>query len=328
MLSLITRPGGKVTAANDAAARRGVYGDACVLDFGEKFRYEIINNNTIRVYDGVAMVQGMHIQIDPNTYEDFLFDNGTQGVTQYDLIGFDVTIGSEYTYGKFVKENVGAAGLPQVNDLWGAPSGTKTQIALYRVKFEGLSITEVNPLFEVANTSKQLAAADEQLKKADEQLKKADEQLKKADEQLAAADEQLKKADEQLKKDLEFLRGKKVLWTGKDYMNELQTAVLTEKISAQQNGAVLVWSGYDSVNNVEQNQFFHTYYVPKELIKLQNNKGHSIILPGTVFSTIGAKYVYISDDKIVGHADNNISSTRNGITFDNKRFVLRYVLGV
>jgi hypothetical protein len=48
------------------------------------------------------------------------------------------------------------------------------------------------------------------------------------------------------------------------------------------------------------------------------------------FSVIGAKYLYINYDSsvIAGHETNTSSGSNSGITFDNTKFVLRYVFGV
>jgi hypothetical protein len=46
------------------------------------------------------------------------------------------------------------------------------------------------------------------------------------------------------------------------------------------------------------------------------------------FAVVATKYLYINNDRITGHADNNLTGTANGITFNNAGFVLRYVIGV
>ena len=46
------------------------------------------------------------------------------------------------------------------------------------------------------------------------------------------------------------------------------------------------------------------------------------------FTFIASKYLYIYDDKIIGHMENDDSGTKNGITYDNSAFVLRTVYGV
>jgi hypothetical protein len=57
-------------------------------------------------------------------------------------------------------------------------------------------------------------------------------------------------------------------------------------------------------------------------------------MSGADFTTIGAKSLYIGHDsitgkgKVTGYATNDDKGTKNGITFDNTQFVLRWILGV
>ena len=50
-----------------------------VLDVGEKFAYQIITNNCVRIKSGEILMQGRHIRQAPGTYTDLVIDNGTQG---------------------------------------------------------------------------------------------------------------------------------------------------------------------------------------------------------------------------------------------------------
>lgn len=122
----------------------------------------------------------------------------------------------------------------------------------------------------------------------------------------------------------------KVLW-GDDmesgmYMTAGHTATLAEKVSEQANGIVLVFSYYNNASDT--NWGWITRYVPKIMVELQPGGGHTFELTNGKFGSVGTKYLYINDDSIVGHADNNLTGTGSGITFANNKFVLRYVLGV
>ena len=57
-----------------------------VLERGNQFAASIISNNKVRVLDGDALMQGRHIRMKENTYEDLYFDNGLQGYNRIDLI--------------------------------------------------------------------------------------------------------------------------------------------------------------------------------------------------------------------------------------------------
>lgn len=121
----------------------------------------------------------------------------------------------------------------------------------------------------------------------------------------------------------------KLLWggdlTGGMYMTAGHTASLTEKVSEQPNGIILVFSAYESATDT--NYGWQCFFVPKLLVSLSTS-GHTFELSRGKHTRKGTKYLYIYDDRIEGHADNNLTGTNNGITFANNKFVLRYVIGV
>jgi hypothetical protein len=129
----------------------------------------------------------------------------------------------------------------------------------------------------------------------------------------------------------EIYHGQKVLW-GADmasgmYMTNGHTATLAEKVSEQPNGIVLVFCYYNGTSDT--NWGFQSFFVPKQLVSLEPGDGHTFQLTNGKYGTVGTKYLYINDDKIVGHVDNNASGTAGtGITFNNAKFVMRYVIGV
>lgn len=121
----------------------------------------------------------------------------------------------------------------------------------------------------------------------------------------------------------------KMLWGGDltsgMYMTGDHTANLTEAISAQRHGIVLVFSAYESSSDT--NYSWQCFFVPKQLVALSTS-GHTFTLDRGKFSRTGTKYLYIYDTYIKGHDDNNLTGTANGITYANNKFVLRYVIGV
>lgn len=121
----------------------------------------------------------------------------------------------------------------------------------------------------------------------------------------------------------------KLLWGGDRtvgyYMTEGHTANLTEPISAQPNGIVLVFCAYNSESDT--NWGLQSFFVPKYLIGLTSNV-HTFTLSRGNFAYAGTKYLYINDSYITGHADNILTGTASGITYTNNKFVLRYVIGV
>lgn len=118
--------------------------------------------------------------------------------------------------------------------------------------------------------------------------------------------------------DLEDLIASPLLWSGAVYMNASQTANLSQAISAQKNGVILIWSSYTSgtANNYEWNYVF----VSKRHISNHDGTGVCCTLSNTNDSSFKGvtKYVYVYDNKITGHARNqNLGGD----------FVLRYVYG-
>lgn len=129
----------------------------------------------------------------------------------------------------------------------------------------------------------------------------------------------------------EIYHGQKVLW-GSDmasgmYMTAGHTATLSEKISEQPNGIQLVFCYYNGTSDT--NWGWQSFFVSKQMVALEPGGGHTFNLTNGKFGTVGTKYVYINDDRIVGHADNNASGTSGtGLTFNNGKFVMRYVIGL
>lgn len=124
------------------------------------------------------------------------------------------------------------------------------------------------------------------------------------------------------------LQANKVLWSGGWYMISGHTATLSESISSQANGIVLVFSRYSS--STAQDYNFNTIFVPKSQVANHSGAGHSFIMTtdGT-FSVMASKYLYINDTSIVGNDNNDKTGTgTSGIVYTNNGFVLRYVIGV
>ena len=121
--------------------------------------------------------------------------------------------------------------------------------------------------------------------------------------------------------------GGKVLWSGGYYMTSSHSANLSEAISKQPHGIVLVFSEY-SGGTIHDYTFSHHFF-SKELISLHEGSGHVVFLTNNTFNAVGMKYLYIYDTKITGHENNNKTGTADsGITYANNRYVLRYVIGV
>ena len=159
---LITGYAGKehITSADQGSFNAAVMGGGeFVLERGEQFRCQVVSNNKVRIYDGDALMQGRHIIIDRNTYEETTHDNGTQGYKRIDLIVL--------TYEKNAASSVESVKLEVIK---GSPSesdpivpeytkgdilnsgAAKNQMPLYQIPFDGLSIGEPVQLFSTVTT--------------------------------------------------------------------------------------------------------------------------------------------------------------------------------
>lgn len=120
--------------------------------------------------------------------------------------------------------------------------------------------------------------------------------------------------------------GQKVLWSGGYYMTAGHTIKLSEKISEQNQGVVLVFSAL--TDGAVGDYWWHHFFIPKYVVKDSPGSGHCFTMASGNFSIVAMKYLLIKDAEITGHDNNNLTGTASGITFNNARFVLRYVLGV
>lgn len=113
----------------------------------------------------------------------------------------------------------------------------------------------------------------------------------------------------------------KVLWSGIQYMTADHTITLSEPISQQTSGIVLIFSAYD---NGAKPYNFHCFFVPKQFVSLYNGRGMYFSLVDFDPANDARKYLYITDTTIQGNANNG------GVHYNlnNSKFVLREVIGV
>lgn len=156
-LNLITGYAGipHITSENDGAVNAALYGsERYVLNTGQKFAYEIISNNLIRIKDGYAMNQGRKIGLAISEYEDLTIDNGLQGVKRSDIIVIRYTknldTGIESADFVVVKGTSGDTYKDPALETGNIIQGDSVDdLPLYRVKIDGLSIATVEPMFNV-----------------------------------------------------------------------------------------------------------------------------------------------------------------------------------
>lgn len=118
-----------------------------------------------------------------------------------------------------------------------------------------------------------------------------------------------------------------ILWNANNigyWMNAGHKFTLNQPISKQLTGAVFVWSHYDTNKHSVDNYWWMTFFVPKQHVAWRPADG--MLMSNPYFGL--NKYIYIADTFIQGTDTNQSSTTQNGISVNNKDFVLRYVLGV
>lgn len=113
-----------------------------------------------------------------------------------------------------------------------------------------------------------------------------------------------------------------ILWQGAYHMNDSQNINLNANITRQLSGAVFVWSYYDGVSALDHD--FTYFFVPKSHI--EKSPGDGIRMSDPYLGMM--KHLYVNNGIVSGHANNDSSGTTNGIAWDNKNYVLRYVIGV
>lgn len=118
----------------------------------------------------------------------------------------------------------------------------------------------------------------------------------------------------------------KTLWSGAYYMTASHSCTLSEAVSAQTNGIVLIFSAYRS--SASQNYEWKSYFIPKQLIASHGSNSHVFVMNSVGFGYIAAKNLYVSNTTVTGNNSNTSTGTKNGVTYANNSFVLRYVIGV
>ena len=125
-----------------------------------------------------------------------------------------------------------------------------------------------------------------------------------------------------------------VLWEGTMFMTEDHTATFNDDatVSEQASGIVLVFSpctldGSGNFGN-STDYFYQTFFIPKAFIPSGSYKTMSFALHYEKYNLNGNKILKIYNNKIEGYITNSDAGTSNGITYNNKRFILRKVYGV
>ncbi|CDC10992.1 putative uncharacterized protein [Lachnospiraceae bacterium CAG:364] len=161
-MELVTAYTGKnhVTAAQIADFNRGIYGNAAILDVGNKLEASIQTANRITIKDGVAVFDGREVYVAYGKNETVNITSGTQDMKRYDIIAVvyekDARTGVEKVTLKAITgtPNTMHPSDPQVNDLDIRTGILKSEKPLYRVRLNGTAIEGIDALVEVKGFGK------------------------------------------------------------------------------------------------------------------------------------------------------------------------------
>jgi len=276
-----------ITSQQDRDINCAVFGsDSYVMPVGERLKAEQQTSNTIRIRDGLLVMQGCAASIDSGAFDDVQIENGSQGVNRIDLIVARYTQETETGYEsvkiQVIKGTPAESPKPPATQTGEIRKGVKTvDFVLYEVKLKAITVESVTKKFKTVDRSL-----------------------------------------------YDLAKNQKTLWSSNYgyYMASNQTIALSEPVSAQPNGIVLVWTGVKDGQSVDSS--ISLQFVPKKAVSMFNDKGFSFTSFGYNFDNIFNKYVYISDSQIRGNDLNMESGAKAGITFNNSNGKLRAVIGV
>lgn len=131
---------------------------------------------------------------------------------------------------------------------------------------------------------------------------------------------------EGIESDILDMRTNKVLCATAAWMYASETMALSEPISAQDNGVVLVFSFHDG-NTTQDSNWVHVPIL-KEFVARHSGQGTLVNMRGLTNENNGNKYLYITDTTIKGHDSNAAEGmASDGSVYKNQRYLLRYVIG-
>lgn len=158
-MEIITGYTGKphVTSDQDRDVNIGVVGKGSyVLQTGMQLAAEVSSNNEIKIRDGVLMHQGCTASIKKNTYDSLIIINGSQGMKRIDLIVARYEKNQDNGIESLdlkVIQGTPAESTPTVPEYTEGDIQAGDYVAdmpMYQVIIDGLNITEVKKVFEVA----------------------------------------------------------------------------------------------------------------------------------------------------------------------------------
>lgn len=142
----------------------GIVGDgSCILPSGENLEPELVSNNSLKIRSGIMCHHGNISSVKIGTYDEIELTNGTQGMKRIDLVVNRYTRNEEDNTEK--NEWIVIMGTPAESNPT-VPEYTKGNLQegdlvddcpAFEVHFDGINITEVTKVLEIAQTNKDLS---------------------------------------------------------------------------------------------------------------------------------------------------------------------------
>lgn len=161
-LHLVTGYAGEahVTAAEVASFNRATIAEnSKVFSKGNAFRAEMVDANTIRIYDGDMLLQGRHILLPEREYQDLTVDNGAVGRYRKDLVVIeysrDVSTGVETAELKVLKGTaVTSQAQAQIPNYTTANIDVElvTQFPLWAIPINEIAVGSLEQMFAISQS--------------------------------------------------------------------------------------------------------------------------------------------------------------------------------
>ncbi|WP_243259913.1 hypothetical protein [Dorea longicatena] len=152
-----------VTSQQFRQIMEGIVGDgSCILPSGENLEPELVSNNSLKIRSGMMCHHGNVSSVKIGTYDEVELTNGSQGMKRIDLVVNRYTRNEEDNTEK--NEWIVIMGTPAESNPT-VPEYTKGNLQegdfvddcpAFEVHFDGINITEVTKMLEIAQTNKDL----------------------------------------------------------------------------------------------------------------------------------------------------------------------------
>ena len=152
-----------VTSQQFRQVIEGIVGDgSCILPSGENLEPELVSNNSLKIRSGMMCHHGNVSSVKIGTYDEVELTNGSQGMKRIDLVVNRYTRNEEDNTEK--NEWIVIMGTPAESNPT-VPEYTKGNLQegdlvddcpAFEVHFDGINITEVTKMLEIAQTNKDL----------------------------------------------------------------------------------------------------------------------------------------------------------------------------